>query len=972
MTEESPRSSPSLKIGAIVFSVLVLAILAGGYGWYRGEAKRILQEKYADIAAISEMKVEQIVQWKTERLADVRRAARAGLVVKDLEEFVRNPDAADLRNELRRNLVTDRKEDMYANVFLIAPDGKLLLAAQDEPNPLCPVMQQTCAAALASGEPVLSDFFCHSEGIVHIDAACVAKDAGGRPLAVMILRSNDKTQLSPLIRSWPTRSRSAETLLVQRKGEEVVLLNELRPDSNRAPRRIPLAQVDSPSVQAVLGKQGIFQGKDYRGVEVLADLRPIPGSPWFLVTKADAHEILAERRYRTGSTVVVAVLFVLLAGATVAFVYREQQQTVLFQRLYQSERQKREAECAVQTAEYAAQQALRESEKELRVQKERLEKASFAGKVALWDWDMGTGALEWSSVVDGMLGFGAGGFPRTILAREDIIHPDDKAQVMEVLNRHLKSGAPYETSYRVRRNDGAYVWWHDVGTAARDEHGEAVRMSGACVDITGRQQAEEAIRLAKQDWEIAFDAVSDAIMILDADHQVRRVNGALARLLGRDPQDFVGRKCYELVHGTSEPPPFCPHALLLKDAQEHTVEFHEERLGRDLLVNVSPLRDNEGRLVGAVHVARDITARKRMEEAGRERERRFCALVENAPDCVSLLGPDGRFIYASPAAARINGYSQEEFLQKNAFQIIHPEDLPGVEQAFQRILKDPGPRISLEFRLQHRDGSWRWIDAIAANRLEDPALRGVVVNYRDITEHKFAKELTRSNKELEQFASIASHDLQEPLRMITGFVELLKQDYQDKLDDKAKEYISFAVDGARRMSVLIKALLAYSRAGGADLILAPANIEAVLGTVLTNMKMSIRESGTVVTHDPLPTVVADAGQIIQVIQNIIGNAIKFRSSGQPCQVHVSAKAEGKEWLFSIRDNGIGIDPLFKDRIFVIFERLRAREEHDGSGIGLAICMKIVERHGGRIWVESAPGAGSTFYFALPGSLEMEA
>ena len=201
--------------------------------------------------------------------------------------------------------------------------------------------------------------------------------------------------------------------------------------------------------------------------------------------------------------------------------------------------------------------------------------------------------------------------------------------------------------------------------------------------------------------------------------------------------------------------------------------------------------------------------------------------------------------------------------------------------------------------------------------------------------------------------------------MVTSFLQLLEEREKDKLDDKGKEYISFAVDGAKRMSALISDLLRYSRVGGRDIVLESTSIEAVLGTVLINLKVKLQESGAVITHDSLPTVAVDIGQITQVIQNLITNAIKFRSADKPCQVHLSAKADGNQWIFSVRDNGIGIPREEHDCIFVIFQRLHTRSEYEGAGIGLAICKKIVERHGGRIWVESVPGKGSTFHFTLP-------
>ena len=229
---------------------------------------------------------------------------------------------------------------------------------------------------------------------------------------------------------------------------------------------------------------------------------------------------------------------------------------------------------------------------------------------------------------------------------------------------------------------------------------------------------------------------------------------------------------------------------------------------------------------------------------------------------------------------------------------------------------------------------------------------------------KQAQELVRSNQELEQFASIASHDLQEPLRMVSSYTQLLERRYKDQLDSDANEFIGYAVDGARRMQSQINDLLAYSRVTTQGSPFEPVDCSAVFDRALSNLEAAIGESGAVVTHEPLPSLMADGTQLSSVFQNLIGNAIKFHGELPP-EIHISAAQREDEWVFSVHDNGIGIEPEYAERIFVIFQRLNGKTAYSGTGIGLAICKKVVERHGGRIWVESEPQKGSTFYFTLP-------
>ena len=356
----------------------------------------------------------------------------------------------------------------------------------------------------------------------------------------------------------------------------------------------------------------------------------------------------------------------------------------------------------------------------------------------------------------------------------------------------------------------------------------------------------------------------------------------------------------------------------------------------------------------------------------RRSEERFRSLVENASNVIAIVDTGAAVRYVSDSSMRVVGCRPDELTGKALLGYVHPDDREKLEAVLSSCAQESRAVLTTEVRFKRSEGDWCTIEVVASNRLSDPAISGIVITFRDITERmraaealvQKAEELARSNTELQQFAYVASHDLQEPLRMLSSYSQLLSKRYQGKLDQKADTYIGFIVDGAKRMQVLINDLLTYSRVGTRGKPLGPTDCEAVLKAALTSLQIAIRESGAVVTQDPLPTVMGEESQLGQLFQNLIGNGIKYRNSSAP-KIHVSCRQEAGDWLFSMKDNGIGIDPQYAERIFIIFQRLHTREEYPGTGIGLAVCRKIVERHGGRIWVESEVGKGATFYFTLP-------
>ncbi len=311
----------------------------------------------------------------------------------------------------------------------------------------------------------------------------------------------------------------------------------------------------------------------------------------------------------------------------------------------------------------------------------------------------------------------------------------------------------------------------------------------------------------------------------------------------------------------------------------------------------------------------------------------------------------------------------EEFLGKKLWEIGLFKDIVSSQNAFSELQKKGYIRYE-DLPLETKDGRNINVEFVSNVYLVN-GNRVIQCNIRDITKRKQAeeqskilmKELARSNADLQQFAYVASHDLQEPLRTIASFVQLLEKRYKDKLDEKADEFIDYIVSGVKIMELLIKDLLTYSQVETKRQNFRPINCSVALEEAIYNLRTVIKESNVELTYDLLPTVTADASQLSRLFQNLIGNAIKFRGN-EPLKIHISAEQKGDEWVFPIKDNGIGIEPRFFERIFSLFQRLHTRNEYQGTGIGLAVCKKIVEHHGGRIWVESKPGKGSTFYFTI--------
>ena len=368
-----------------------------------------------------------------------------------------------------------------------------------------------------------------------------------------------------------------------------------------------------------------------------------------------------------------------------------------------------------------------------------------------------------------------------------------------------------------------------------------------------------------------------------------------------------------------------------------------------------------------------------LEKQRQEEEAKLRAFVEAVPEGIVLVSQDGKIYIANRRIEEMFGYSPEELIGQGVDILVPPRYRAAHAGQRNRYFAEPGVRAmgaGRDLTGCRKDGTEFPVEiGLSCMHTEAGTLAlGLVseITGRKRIESEIVRinaELVRSNTELGQFAYVASHDLQEPLRMITGYLQLLQRRYQGKLDAEASEFIRYAVDGAVRMKRLIEDLLALSRAGTQTANFRPVESQTLFETACSNLAVSIRESGAEITAGSLPLIVADPVLLTQVFQNLMGNAIKFRKKDHPPRIHVAAEHTKDGCVFSVRDDGIGIEPRHMERIFGIFERLHSTDQYDGSGVGLAITRRILERHGGHIWVESKPGEGSTFRFLIPAQAE---
>jgi PAS domain S-box-containing protein len=576
-------------------------------------------------------------------------------------------------------------------------------------------------------------------------------------------------------------------------------------------------------------------------------------------------------------------------------------------------------------------------------------------------WTAPDGTVLWANQADlDLLGYAQ----EEYIGRNIAQFHADRRVARDILARVALGESVRDYPVSLRHRDGSLR--HVLITSDRYlEGGEFAYARTLTRDVTKLQSQEHAR------WLLGaiVDSSEDAIISKDLNGVITSWNKSAERVFGYTAEEAVGRTVAELLipADRQEEEPRILERLHRGERVEHFETLRKRRDGKllNISLTISPVKDAQGRVIGASKIARDISEPKAAEAALRASEERFRQLAEVGPQIVWLGRPNGELEFVNQ---RWTDYSGLDLATTNDPETVahhlHPEDK--VPEHWMRSVSTGTP-FELEARLRGQSGDFRWF-LIRSVPVKDE--QGRVVRWfgtsTDIHENKTMQlQLQRANADLEQFAYSASHDLQEPLRTMKIYAELLSLRYAGEIDGEAGQFLHFLTRAAARMESLVRDLLVYTQLSKSELSSEETDAQAVLSATLADLEGAIRDSSATVTQGDLPRVRMHRLHMKQLLQNLIGNAIKYRADDRRPVIHVSAEKEKDSWIFTVRDNGIGIEPEYNEQIFGLFRRLHNSDRYSGTGIGLAICQRIVERYHGRIWVESEPGVGSSFRFAVP-------
>jgi len=935
----------------VVFSlILLIIIVSGGYYYYRHERNTIRTEQYNNLRAIADLKINQIIQWRNERLGDAHVLGKSPFIRDKVQDWMNSKDSTAAKDLLEHFALMSNNYN-YADVSIVSTEGQVLLSLNNRHKYVDPVAIDYCREAFRNRETYFSDlYFDHPYDTIHLSIITPIPGEKNVPVAVFILTISPYLSLFPLIQSWPTPSKSAETLIIRKEGDSVLFLNELRHTQNTALQlKISLSSLEVPAAQAVMGRVGIWEGTDYRGIKVLSDMRSVPGTPWYMIAKVDRREIGSELLYRSTIIIIITLILLLFLGAGISWIYNKRQKNI-YKKLLETG------------------SSLQKSQEEFRTTLYSIGDAVITTDV--------TGSIRNMNAIAEMLtgwkeSEAAG---RSIRDVFNIINEESREAAASPVQKVLTEGrvAGLANHTLLISKDGKEIPIADSGAPVHDEKGEIAGVVLVFRDQSKERAAQKEMTSLTLRQQSILAAVPDIVMEVDTNKVYTWANNAGTDFFGNDvlgkeaANYFVGEQdTYEKVD-----------LLFHGDETVFYIESWQRRKDgekRLLAWWCRVLKDSSGNVTGALSSGRDITEQKQAEEKLRESERNYRELIDGMNESVWVVGFDGNLIDVNKTATEVLGYSKDELLTGGLTLIdsaLKKEDIISL------IKSMPMDKVQI-FETIHKTRDGRSFPVEVFSSLVTYHGRNSILSIaRDITERKRAEEeLIKAKEKAEEgekiktaFLANMSHEIRTPMNGILGFTELLRD--PDLTRDDKEKYISVIETSGERLLNIINNIISISKieSGQMEVSLTDTNINEQIDFLFSFFKPEAEQKGLQLITRKLPikeaVVKTDREKIYSILTNLVKNALKFTSTGS---IEFGCKKKGGNLEFFVKDTGSGIPPEQKDIIFNRFNQGTdfLNKNTQGAGLGLSISKGFVEILGGKIWVESETEIGSTFYFTIP-------
>jgi len=930
----------------LVMALVAVVILVGGYLLYRDQEQQMRQRVEGGLSIIAQLEVEQIAEWRAERLTDADMLVGSPFFTEGVAKYMASPTDTEIKDKVIARLAIIGKSHPYQDILLVNVNGKVLLSLNDSVHRLSDMTLAQLAVAIKEHKAVMVDFhYPPDSNTPHLDVIAPLfpwQQDSQQAIGAVVFCIDPSHYLYPLVQSWPIPSETAEILLVERDGDQVLFLNKLRHQKDTALKlRIPLSRQEVPAVMAVLGKEGVVEGRDYRGVEVLAALEHIPDSPWYMVAKIDTSEAISALRFRVG-IIIASVAGLLAAALAVIGLIWQRRQRLAYQVLYRAEI---EAQALRSHFEYLVKYAndiiflVDENHTIVEANDRALETYGYTREEML-------------------------GLPLAAL-----IAPGDLSSYQARLRKIQQKGTIVAEAIHQRKNGSTFPV-EISGQAIKIENKPYLQEIGR--DITERKARE-------QEYQTIIRTAIDGFWITDMQGHFLDVNEAYCHLTGYSRDELLNMSIPD-VEAVEKPEETAKRIRKIKEVGHDRFETcHRRKDGEivDVEVSVNYLPTDSGRMFVFI---RDITERKRAEEALRQSEEKHRIILKEIEDSYFEVDLAGNLTFFNDSTSNSLGYSVEELMGMSYREFTAREDIEPVYKVFNKVYRTNRPNKGFLWKVVRKDGTVGFVEA-TVSPLRNP--KGEIIGFRgvgrDITERKQAEE---ERRQLEQKAQVTSrlasvgemaagvaHEINNPLTGVIGYAQLL-MDRKDIPSDIRRDLAAIN-EGAQRVASIVKRLLAFSRQVKPERRYVDINelIESTLALRAYHLSVNNIKVATQLAPD-LPETVADPGQLQQVFLNLVVNAeTEMKLARGKGKLLIKTEKVDNTIRISFKDNGPGIAKKNLERIFDPF--FTTREIGQGTGLGLSLCYGIVAEHNGKIYAESKLGKGATFIMELPVITEAE-